>query len=207
MKKRTSNSRKRVERNRVLIVCGGHTEKYYFDKLKEKSLFLIRSIKVKKVSDEKTDPVCVVCEAIRHKDNYDYTYAVFDKDSFSNFDEAIRLAKQNNIVPMFSNQAFELWIYFHFGDFFCGNMHRDKLVDLIENFIKTQKGIVDKRYRKSDLSNIWSIIEPNINKAIENSKKSHQKFNKLSAEDTAYKHESSWESSTNLYILMERIFK
>jgi hypothetical protein len=48
---------------------------------------------------------------------YDQVWCVFDKDSFSdnNFNQAIKLAKQCNIRPAYSNEAFELWYLLHFG--------------------------------------------------------------------------------------------
>ncbi len=44
-------------------------------------------------------------------------WCVFDKDSFSddNFNQAKKLAENNNIRPAYSNEAFELWYLLHFG--------------------------------------------------------------------------------------------
>lgn len=206
MPRLTRPKENKIQRNKVLIVCGGHTEKWYFDKIKSKSLFEVESIKIKRVDDDKTKPMDVVKEAIRLKKGFDYIYAVFDKDSFEDFDLALEYSKQNEIIPIYSNQAFELWIYYHFG-FFCGVEHRDKLILLIENYISTKSCVVSKKYKKSDLSNIWCVLEPNILKAIENSKKSVQYHNLVNIKAGGYEKISSRESSTNVYELMSRIYK
>lgn len=196
----------RKVRNRLLIVCGGSTEKYYFDRIKAYSLYEVTSIKIRKVDDGETKPLEIVNEAIRLKNNFDLIYAVFDKDNFDDFDLAIMIAQKNGVIPIYSNQAFELWIYYHF-EYFCGNKHRDKLIELIKMHISSQKSVIKKEYSKSDLNNIWDIIEPNIRKAMENSKRSVQFFNKLNNEVKGYERISNRESSTNVYELMDKIYR
>ena len=67
--------------------------------------------------------VSLVTEAIRIRDveksrgiNYDQVWCVFDKDDFSAeiFNNAVELAKANNIELAYSNEAFELWYLLHF---------------------------------------------------------------------------------------------
>ena len=45
---------------------------------------------------------------------YDRVWAVFDKDEFDDFDEAINLAKNKGINCAWSNESFELWLLLHF---------------------------------------------------------------------------------------------
>ena len=54
--------------------------------------------------------------AIRDKSNkeFDRVWAVFDKDDFNDFNDAIQLAKKNHILCAWSNESFELWYYLHF---------------------------------------------------------------------------------------------
>lgn len=47
---------------------------------------------------------------------YDRVWAVFDKDEFDDFDEAIRLAESKSINCAWSNECFELWLLLHFKD-------------------------------------------------------------------------------------------
>ena len=47
---------------------------------------------------------------------YDRVWAVFDKDEFDDFDEAISLAENKNINCAWSNESFELWLLLHFKD-------------------------------------------------------------------------------------------
>jgi len=48
--------------------------------------------------------------------NYSEVWCVFDKDSFSakDFNDAIFLARRNNIREVYSNEAFELWYLLHY---------------------------------------------------------------------------------------------
>ena len=55
--------------------------------------------------------------ALRAKSHhiYQYCWVVFDKDDNKDFDEAIDLAKRNNIQVAWSNQSFEYWLCLHFA--------------------------------------------------------------------------------------------
>ncbi|WP_407457122.1 RloB family protein [Fibrobacter sp.] len=62
----------------------------------------------------------LVNKVIRQIDNcnqeYDRVWAVFDKDEFDDFDDAIKLAESKNINCAWSNKCFELWLLLHFKD-------------------------------------------------------------------------------------------
>ena len=47
---------------------------------------------------------------------YDRVWAVFDKDAFDDFDDAISLAGSKNINCAWSNESFELWLLLHFKE-------------------------------------------------------------------------------------------
>lgn len=62
----------------------------------------------------------------RVPDQYSYgfvVWAVFDRDAHPHYDEAIALAKANNILLAVSNPCFELWPFLHFEDC-ASHMHR-----------------------------------------------------------------------------------
>lgn len=62
----------------------------------------------------------LVNKVIRQVENcsqeYDRVWAVFDKDDFVDFDDAIKLAKSKHIDSAWSNECFELWLLLHFKD-------------------------------------------------------------------------------------------
>lgn len=121
-KKSLSNLKRRKNfrdiRKNFLIVCEGEkTEPYYFEKFRvPKSIFDIFGIGANTKS--------LVEKAIELRNNsivsYDEVWCVFDRDSFpaQNFNNAITLAKKNNINVAYSNEAFEIWylLHFHFHD-------------------------------------------------------------------------------------------
>ena len=101
-------------RDRVLIMCGGETEKIYLNYYKNKNKRNLQNISIKIVTHKKSNPMAVVQEALIQKSDYDEVWAVFDKDDFSDFDEAITLALHNEINCAFSNEAIEYWFFLHF---------------------------------------------------------------------------------------------
>lgn len=105
-------------RKSFLIVCEGEkTEPLYF-----------KSFRVsKKVYDviglgANTDSLVKKTIEIRDSEitTYDEVWCVFDRDSFppQNFNNALALARRNNIHVAYSNEAFEIWylLHFHFHD-------------------------------------------------------------------------------------------
>lgn len=124
----------RLKKRKVFIYCEGETEKYYFDMLSKKySSFTINTkkltdrigIKTKVVGNK--GPIEIVKEASRtlksdqsineiHK-----AFVVFDNDNYSKQDiqEAIDLAKKNDLTVIYSNINFDLWILMHFESVTC----------------------------------------------------------------------------------------
>lgn len=123
-KKKRDYFKRRVEtkdkRQRFLIVCEGKkTEPNYF-----RSFRVPKEVEVV-IGFGNGVHVTVVREAIRLRDasrnDFDQVWAVFDRDkelsnprSVQNFNEALRLAQENNIQTAYSNDAFELWYLLHF---------------------------------------------------------------------------------------------
>jgi hypothetical protein len=121
-KKSLSNLKRRKNfksiRKNFLIVCEGEkTEPHYFRKFRvPKKIFDVVGLGANTVS--------LVKKAIEIRDNentsYDEVWCVFDRDSFpvQNFNNALSLAKNNNIRVAYSNEAFEIWylLHFHFHD-------------------------------------------------------------------------------------------
>ena len=118
LQRRTQASYKRRKdyfepRQRFLIVCEGEqTEPNYFKK------FPIPKDCVIDVRGEGANTDSLVRKAIELKKQakYDQVWVVFDRDSFTveHFNNAILLARDNNIKAAYSNEAFELWYILHF---------------------------------------------------------------------------------------------
>lgn len=67
--------------------------------------------------------------------HFDVTWAVFDKDDFVDFNEAIAYAKANSINPAWSNEAFELWYYLHF-QFLDTQVGRHQYIEMLTREIR-----------------------------------------------------------------------
>lgn len=121
--KRKNRPLKRRTKNRgeppksILIVCEGEkTEPNYFRAFRLSSAV----VRVEGCGANTVSLVKKVIE-IRKKakaddEIFDQVWCVFDRDSFplQNFNEAIALARRENINVAYSNEAFELWYLLHF---------------------------------------------------------------------------------------------
>ncbi len=72
------------------------------------------------------------------------TFVLFDKDDNPNvnFNFAIDKAKQNNIIPLWSNECFELWLLLHFN-YIDSNISRNDYYDKLKTLTKS------KTYKKN----------------------------------------------------------
>ncbi len=101
-------------RRRFLIVCEGkETEPNYFKS------FALRDYVEVLTHGGKGSPSQVVKKALELRENtkqkpYDAVWAVFDKDNFTDFNQAITTAHNEGLDCAWSNEAFELWFVYHF---------------------------------------------------------------------------------------------
>jgi hypothetical protein len=120
-------------RQRFLIVCEGQkTEPNYFQAFRVPKD--VRTV----VIGVGANTISLVEKAmdLRQEDDYDQVWCVFDKDDFTpaQFNDAIQLARQNDIQVAYSNEAFELWYILHFNYHQAAtSRHRygEKLSDLL----------------------------------------------------------------------------
>lgn len=136
---------------RVLIVCeGAKTEPNYF-----KSFHMMKNCGglVFEITNDggginTTQVVKKAIElrnkAISNNKPYDVTWAVFDKDSFdpAKFDNAINMAKSNNIRCAWSNEAFELWYIYYFENrttSMSRTEYQKKITTLVRQKLKEKK--------------------------------------------------------------------
>jgi hypothetical protein len=80
---------------------------------------------------------------------YDRVWVVFDKDDFTDFNEAIALANSNGIGAAWSNESFELWYYLHFEHSDAALGRKDYIVKL-RDAIRHHKGYEEYWYEKGD---------------------------------------------------------
>ena len=138
-RKRERGSRKRCERNTLLIGTEGNnkTETNYFSELTRE----YPNYYVKFAQGNNTDPIAVVNSVVDSLNEYeidfqrgDLGFAVFDVDIYSNKKEqietAIRIAKKNGIMVVLSNPSFEYWFLLHFV-FTTKQFYSNKELELI----------------------------------------------------------------------------
>ena len=106
---------RRVHLNYLIVCEGEQTEPNYFKALVGGRNSRVLSVDVLGMGES----TCrLVRTAMEERDKspieYDRVWTVFDKDDFIDFNEAIDLARSNDINAAWSNESFELWYYLHF---------------------------------------------------------------------------------------------
>lgn len=218
-KKRVARKRRETETinqkpNNWLIICEGEqTEVLYFERILEKinSVFS-DEYKIKcKIKGTGYNTKSLVKLTERIQESYDIcsrensilfgkVFVVFDKDSFkdTDFNEAISLCNANGYIPLWSNQAFELWFLLHFN--LCdGKIDRKDYKKRIEKAMLSKTG-TNFKYLKSDSTCISDIIDHgSLKSAIRNAKRIHTEFVELKE---SY---CNCESCTTIYKFFEEV--
>lgn len=103
----------------------------------------------------------------KEKNNLGGIYVIFDKDDINNndFQEALKLAKENDIKIGFSNKCFEIWMLAHFEK--PNGSHVGKKL-----FIRLGDYLGCKQYEKNHKSDIVVLhkLEDFVSMAISNTK-------------------------------------
>ena len=170
--RRISNDRVRKvrkQKSKVLIAAEGKnkTEKTYFSNFEDGK----KSYNITYARGNNTDPLKLVKMLIEEIDELkldlqddDVAYCIFDTDVDPNknkiIEEAIQLAKKNNIKIITSSPCFELWFLLHY-DYTTANMDSEEVIKrLKEYYPKYEKNI-----------NIYPNIIKEIDLAINRAKK------------------------------------
>lgn len=126
-----------VHKNILIIGEGVHTEPSYFEQFKEPGVRivaiglgegtrkLVNDVESYKAEEEKK---------LKGK-SFDETWVVFDKDSFTDFSQAISEAKSRGYKVAYSNQAVEYWFILHFMDHQGGSMDRKEYVKTLNTLL------------------------------------------------------------------------
>lgn len=170
--RRISNDRVRKvrkQKSKILIAAEGKnkTEKTYFSNFEDGK----KSYNITYARGNNTDPLKLVKMLIKEIDELkldlqddDVAYCIFDTDVDPNknkiIEEAIQLAKKNNIKIITSSPCIELWFLLHY-DYTTANMDNEEVIKrLKEYYPKYEKNI-----------NIYPDIIKGIDLAIERAKK------------------------------------
>ena len=188
----------------VLIVCEGEkTEKFYFDSLiKFKKL---SSVNIKVTPGKGSDPVSVIETALEKAEKqkkclpFDRIYCVIDRDEHKNFDNAIKMAKDNNIDLIISYPSFEYWYLCHFK-YSRSPIIRADNKSAGDNCIAILniewKKAFSNRYEKNT-ANLYQILHDKLETALNNAAKS------LKAAES----EEESNPSTKVHILVDYLRK
>lgn len=201
-----SNDRKRNIQNckskRVILISyegKNKTEKNYFNNFSGRD----KEYVIKQVPGNETDPVNLVRQTIRKVNELsldlnedDKAYCVFDadikKEKNIQIQNAVKLAKDNNIIPIVSTPCVELWFLLHYEYTTATVSSDDVIARLQRHYTKYEKNC-----------NIYVEIKDRMDKAIDNSKRleKYQKQNNRvlqSVEANPY---------TEMYKIVEELIK
>lgn len=170
--RRISNDRVRKvrkQKSKILIAAEGKnkTEKTYFSNFEDGK----KSYNITYARGNNTDPLKLVKMLIKEIDELkldlqddDVAYCIFDTDVDPNknkiIEDAIQLAKKNNVKIITSSPCFELWFLLHY-DYTTANMDSEEVLKrLKEYYPKYEKNI-----------NIYPDIIKEIDLAIDRAKK------------------------------------
>lgn len=129
---------------------------------------------------------------------YQNIWIVFDKDDFSDFDQAIRDGIEKGYNIAWSNQSFEYWLYLHFN-YSDSALHRHEWNQKLDDIFK-QYNLGDGRYRKN-YENIYEIVNTydGVNTAIKHAKRRMADF------DPKKDKPSQYDPGTKVYNLVENL--
>ncbi|MFM8310051.1 MAG: RloB family protein [Microcystis aeruginosa] len=191
----------RKTRKRFLIVCEGEkTEVNYF-----KAFDVPKKIEVT-VRGEGKNSLSLVNKAIQIIDNlkkddsFDQIWCVFDKDNCSKeqFNQAERLAKEQNIKIAYSNEAFEIWFILHFQYLDIATSRSEYLTILTKQMKKY--GLLNKKEKYAkNREDMYEKLKPYQTTAITNAAKLIQD------RDEAKKHPFDANPSTTVQELVQEL--
>lgn len=199
-----------IEKPTILIVCEGeNTEPSYFQQFK------LSSATIEPIG-EGYSTVSLVKRAIKlsKERDYDQVWCVFDADpkpdnpeQRKNFNQAIKLAQENDLKVAYSNQAFEYWIILHFDDHQGGKMDRGDYNYKINMCLKPHKIKYDGNGGKFITEEIFELLDGIDNKTGNERKQMAIKRAKRNYNQFDHTNPSIEESTTTVFKLVEELLK
>jgi hypothetical protein len=189
----------------ILIVCEDSKSSVLYLEAKIKDLY-INPIDIKVDGNSESSPISVVDYALEKKlehkkkvkkegiEDYEAIYCVMDVDDHPSIKPAINKAQANELVPIVSNQCFELWYLLHFIEYSTAFLHREEIYKLLDKKL-------GKDYDKAD-KNIFELLNSKGSelKAIQTAKKL-----KASAIEDSTEINPLRNPSTDVFILIEKL--
>jgi len=207
---RKAGSRKPNVNSFLIITEGTCTEPFYFKGLKklieEKLGGILDIVEGPAIEVEgkgqSTRKLVKTTEELVKKANvmYQNIWVVFDKDDFTDFDQAIKEAKDKDYKVAWSNQSFEYWIYLHFH-YSDTAMHRNgwnKKLDEIFKQYELGEGTYEKNYEE-----IYNMLNDfgGVTAAIKNANRRMKEFDYV-------KHKpSEYDPGTTVHELVEELIR
>ncbi|MCA2812883.1 MAG: RloB domain-containing protein [Microcystis sp. M090S1] len=191
----------RETRKKFLIVCEGEkTEVNYF-----KAFTVPKQIEVRVKGEGKNSWSLVkkaiqIIDNLKQDDSFDQIWCVFDKDNCSKeqFNQAERLAKENNIKIAYSNEAFEIWFILHF-QYLDIATSRSEYLKILTNQMKKHGLLNEQEKYEKNREDMYEKLKPYQKTAITNAAKIIQD------RDEAKKHPFDANPSTTVQELVQEL--
>ncbi|MCF8374306.1 MAG: RloB family protein [Bacteroidales bacterium] len=160
--------KRKVSKQRILIVCEGKTERLYLDGLKKTLPRQVqRDIEVNVVTAKEGEPLKAISEIAKkvgiargEKQSYSEQWLVFDDDN-RDLAEVFRQLLGSNIRFAYSSIALEFWFLLHYRNTSRQYPLADDVINDLIQYLGT--------YSKTD-SAIWGRLNPNYQIAKERAK-------------------------------------
>lgn len=191
----------RETRKRFLIVCEGEkTEVNYFKAFTVPNKIEVRVKGEGKNSLSLVEKAIKIIDNLKQDDSFDQIWCVFDKDNCSKeqFNQAERLAKENNVKIAYSNEAFEIWFILHFQYLDIATSRSEYLTILTKQMQKYGLLNEQEKYEKNR-EDMYEKLKPYQRTAITNAAKLIQD------RDEAKKHPFDANPSTTVQELVQEL--
>ena len=129
---------------------------------------------------------------------YQNIWIVFDKDDFTDFNQAVKESTEKGYHAAWSNQSFEYWLYLHF-EYSDSALHRSQWCIKLNKMFE-RHGIGDGKYHKNE-KDIYKIADSygSVHAAVRNAKR------RMAAYDAGTMKPSEFNPGTMVYELVEKL--
>ena len=191
----------RETRKKFLIVCEGEkTEVNYFKAFTVPKKIAVTVKGEGKNSLSLVEKAIKIIDNLKQDDSFDQIWCVFDKDNCSKeqFNQAERLAKENNVKIAYSNEAFEIWFILHF-QYLDIATSRSKYPKILTTQMKKYGLLNEQEKYEKNREDMYEKLKPYQTTAITNAAKLIQD------RDEAKKHPFDANPSTTVHELVQEL--